>query len=591
MSSRQQSDRGDSSCHDHGDNGGKRKRARHARNFAASTPSNEDMPAELEGMLRWPRKVCEGLERISPTLTSELAQSIRNGFVLTTAYSGMGCAEAAAAMLCNHVLPSAAADDPHDEASPCALDALPIGDDTEALTEGLTVHAACDTCPHSMYAMKSHKPGSRPSHFFTDVLHRVAQQDRAELLEIQRKYMQYGKDSEKRLTQAYTSRGLQPPTVAIKAAHTSLGIEMRDEMREVLDHICFEEFLWCDIHHAYCPWIPRSDFRLRDKLWCEAAGTTCVAWAGMGAHTGWLHPSTLPCLCWAYSLRFAEPDMIAHECVPAFQAEELLKIINSRRVGGHRFHYGRQLAPPRYRMQSCVFSPHTFGFPTERRRRYSMFVLGGVVEFLPDIDFFGAFERECDLDGLDVSALLCAPAALREAHVAERIAVKHDLQPGDVSEPGGFLDPVLAYTGGEWIRRGGFMRLAEKQGLLHSAEGQDLASASWECRAAVVDLSQTSSHRTTLATWHMPCLQRNSGLADLVSGRLVLVEELCLSLGFAHPQLVCASLAAELFPYTELHLAERVLKGLLGNTMHLQCIGSCMAYLLACTKKSLRACL
>eukprot|EP00969_Alexandrium_andersonii_P205097 9062383-Alexandrium_andersonii.AAC.1 len=101
----------------------------------------------------------------------------------------------------------------------------------------------------------------------------------------------------------------------------------------------------------------------------------------MGAAGHWLHCSTLPCLVWAFSLRYAEPDAILHECTPQFQQDKLRAILNGARARSPRHPLGRSLSPARYSMRSSLVNPTDLGIPTRRHRRYTTFVLDGCVQF------------------------------------------------------------------------------------------------------------------------------------------------------------------------------------------------------------------
>ena len=172
---------------------------------------------------------------------------------------------------------------------------------------------------------------------------------------------------------------------------------MYDAMSKHLDKCEFSDVSYCEFHCQDCPWHPRAVAELADLLWIEVAGSTCIAWSVMGTATHWLHESTLPCLVWAYSLRFAEPDAVLHECTPAFEQGKLMSILNSARVGNDptpRYHVGRSVRPARYSMRSHITSPaRDRDIPTSRIRRYTMFFCDHALAF-PQFGFEDVFPEK-----------------------------------------------------------------------------------------------------------------------------------------------------------------------------------------------------
>ena len=49
----------------------------------------------------------------------------------------------------------------------------------------------------------------------------------------------------------------------------------------------------------------------------------------MGPRTAWLDGATKICLTSSFSLRYYEPDLVIHECVPGFTGHTLLTVLNS----------------------------------------------------------------------------------------------------------------------------------------------------------------------------------------------------------------------------------------------------------------------
>ena len=76
----------------------------------------------------------------------------------------------------------------------------------------------------------------------------------------------------------------------------------------------------------------------------------------------------------------------------------------------------------------------------------------------------------------------------------------------------------------------------------------------------------------------------------MVRMRSLLVEELFLLQGFAHPSLIEDSKAWP-FRHNLEDISEGQARKMLGNTMHLSCVGVAVLYLLSTPQKKLEPCL
>ena len=189
------------------------------------------------------------------------------------------------------------------------------------------------------------------------------------------------------------------------------------------------------MHNEKCPWVPRADPQLRDLLWLETAGATCLAWTTIGDGSQWLHESTLPCLVWAFSMRFAEPDGILHECTPAFDSGTLTQTLNScsKSKPRHRYPVGRRLSSPIYKEESHIICLTVLGIPSKRARRYTIYGLKGVVDFgTVGTEPAQVFARPC---GVDLRVYLCATAEMVQANLVERLQAKHGIAADQLFEP------------------------------------------------------------------------------------------------------------------------------------------------------------
>ena len=128
---------------------------------------------------------------------------------------------------------------------------------------------------------------------------------------------------------------------------------------------------------------------------------------------------------------------------------------------------------------------------------------------------------------LDPSIYLCAKDALVDAHVADRIWIKHMIDVGDIPPSGSSVqvEPELAWTSGEWVRQQAYLEAARLRGYVDEHMRNSTAAA------CIVDLSQTFAYSKLVDTKAMPTLLRHSHMADLARRRNVLLPELFLVQG------------------------------------------------------------
>lgn len=96
----------------------------------------------------------------------------------------------------------------------------------------------------------------------------------------------------------------------------------------------------------------------------------CVGFSIMGQGFGWLHPSSLSCIIWAFAMRSIKPNAIVHECVPGASPAIL-----------------QDLLGPEFKVSSTCFSPTDQGVPTTRPRRYSIAHLKEKYPGIVELDF------------------------------------------------------------------------------------------------------------------------------------------------------------------------------------------------------------
>lgn len=95
--------------------------------------------------------------------------------------------------------------------------------------------------------------------------------------------------------------------------------------------------------------------------------------------------SVIAFMIWSYETLFWSPDVVLHECTPSFDVEGLATVFGAM-----------------YVILSFVFCPSDLGWPTRRRRRYTVLVhkTRRVIPFLVDqLMFSRLFFRRCMLEG------------------------------------------------------------------------------------------------------------------------------------------------------------------------------------------------
>ena len=171
-------------------------------------------------------------------------------------------------------------------------------------------------------------------------------------------------------------------------------------LSDFLRAVEYKSEAWCLRHKRCCPVSPRSDPKLRDACWIEAAGSMCTPWSLMGARDQWLSPCTLVCLVWAFAMKFFQPDAIIHECTPDFPHVILKRIFET--PGGPKC---VQSTPhtDKYECKTLLFTPVALGTPSHRLRRYTIFILVDMASleyFSTETDFFRIFQSPCPLNAL-----------------------------------------------------------------------------------------------------------------------------------------------------------------------------------------------
>lgn len=343
--------------------------------------------------------------------------------------------------------------------------------------------------------------------------------------------------------------------------------------------------------------------------------------------SAWLSTSTKDCLAWAYSTRFYEPDMINHECVVNFEEQGLESVFCKKQKDMPKCEAVRANsgAARTYTSTTLVWSPVNVGIPSERPRKYTQLLLGGVIYPLhmpsassADGDgkrrallFKELFFKNCQLDA---SVYMCAPPELIKKHVwaigikAGVIVTDGDVQApaddGDTGEQntaGGSTDtmgPIVDRNlPGEITGAATNVATLSDSIFLHTAYQSRLAQymkllpadSANRPNVAMVNLEQNVYRSSSAVSKMAPTLLRGSILHELATDKMVVPLQHWLIMGWPVPGLVPNRFSG-FFPFPDLleSLTPCQSRTLTGNGMHVAAIGLWTLYGLATTGKEYR---
>lgn len=508
--------------------------------------------------------------------------------IITSCYSGMGCAEAALQLVA------------------AALQ------DVGGATLDFKAYSACDIDPVCRHMLLNHVAHSQADHVFGDILERL---DPGVRKNLEQKGDRLRKLLQLRLQHANSAGHTTTRVAEIKSEQVQrLGAKYTQAICAALqqspldpDRLC-----WCYRHNRYCCPTPpavaagaevdvvspgglrcegstgRSTASGNRAVRVEVAGTTCVAWSSMGDGLGWLHPSSLPCLTWCYWQLATGPDLVLHECTRTFDSDLLRDILGSK-----------------YHVESLVSSPNDVGIPCQRHRKYTLCrrkseaeqaaacgcgpcgsgacssggsgsAAAATSEARPPQafryckrTFAELFHRRTVLDG---RVYLTAPRD-RLAEYAKEMACKRFLAPLPGDQQREFQD-ILPPS--HRVRLRGYEELARSQGC---------------SGAQIVNLTQTPGHMQQVSQL-VPALLRTSALYSMGAQRPFHPEELFQVQGIPVPHLLPPeSRHARYYPFRrslrEL-ASETAMRSLTGNSMHLAQVG--LALLLSLVEYAEKAC-
>ena len=338
---------------------------------------------------------------------TELADTINEGIVMTTSYSGTGSAEFAASQII--------------ERSKQALPGI-------SANAKLIVYSATEKWHVAQEVLKAHTQPSKALHRFEDILHRLPDHTFKCCKQMEAKKM----NQHKALQDKFNSGDLSKAD--FMQQKTALGHSLVQGLSGILKTCAFKDHLDCLEHGMRCPVCPRQDPSLASMHWIEVAGSTCCPFSSMSDGSMWLDEATLPCLTWLYSSAYYQPDSILHECVTRFEEKTMRNIVSDEGEdidGGRR---RRASTAPRptwcnrvrpqctegYAVTSIIFSPSQLGIPSDRYRKYTFLNLVGSVALRihgghPSVQaqFQEIFFRDCSMDA---SVYMVATTEMLEKH-------------------------------------------------------------------------------------------------------------------------------------------------------------------------------
>ena len=536
-------------------------------------------PTDLAGVLDLPRALAEQVwgarnlegaaqkkeerHREEQGAFQDLQDLAKLGIVATSCYSGTGTYEA----VLHRIMTCAA--------KTSAASAKPQ----------LIMYSACEVCPLARAVLASHPAASRPRHIFGDILDRVPAAVLSDLRAVEQHYMKLWQDTKaefalKNITKSEATQW-----------HSQLSESYVASLMPIFSALEFNGEAWCYLHKKKCPISPRQG-GYSTQLWTEAAGTTCCPWSSMPINimNKWLDPATLPCLTWAFGLRFYCPDMFQHECTEAFPHCMLDRILNPMRAASvphcvHARHIpeawgqvsssdssdaggdsdidaasvssdlmqsGRPLdircqkdQNDQWWLSSCVFSPTDLGVPSCRRRKYTMGYwlpfLRPRADVISNAQSFGArFFRELKCDA---RVFLNADSARELLPLEGSPSCSAEGQQSGAARAGAWypselddLTPAVA------------ARLESHLLAARAAGHCDDLGRNWSCAFALADSTQ-NGHFRQISVSTMPTLLRKTRLWDLVQDKPVNILSIMCAQGFPAPARGVPEEFAALFPF------------------------------------------
>ena len=245
--------------------------------------------------------------------------------VLTTTYSGMGCAEAS----CKFIV--------------AALQQV-FGVDVP-----IEFHSAMDNSGLCRKVLASMEFG--PAHIFGDIYELITPQVKQELF---------------RLQKVHIRRFLRARKAAQEGSKTALvhqhGQAFMRAACNALSRVVFrrDKKAWCYNCEGNCTISPGGAQPETGVLFIEVGGHTCTPWSLAGNRMSWLSSDAIPGLIWLHWIKTRNVHHFIDECSPNFDTDAIVEILKA------------------YKVYPLVFSPCDLGLPSSRRRKYTHCIHGSL---------------------------------------------------------------------------------------------------------------------------------------------------------------------------------------------------------------------
>ena len=125
-----------------------------------------------------------------------------------------------------------------------------------------------------------------------------------------------------------------------------------------------KQLSWCYKHNRMCPSNPPAS---DDQISMSVAGVSCIDWSVRGKKLGSLGVGCLSWTCYMREVIHCQYDIVVLECTCGYQEKDAIFML------GHL-----------YVFEGCIFSPTEIGVPSERWRKYMVFIhRRGKVQWIP----------------------------------------------------------------------------------------------------------------------------------------------------------------------------------------------------------------
>ena len=216
-------------CADGSSPGRKRKRRQHSALTDGTAPSGPTCVGDVIGIAKYHVQRILECGTVECNASENLRAHAMGGFVITTAYSGMGTFEFAGKTYLNEV-------------------GKALG-----IEAGVRIicYASAEIDDTANRVLCNHQGDSRPKHRFGCILERLHSEDRRQVLQIEEKIFRTAAE----LKIAFESEELSKALYHNK--RDDLGSELIRQLSEFLEDVEFADVAWCRECEDYCPVSPR----------------------------------------------------------------------------------------------------------------------------------------------------------------------------------------------------------------------------------------------------------------------------------------------------------------------------------------------